>query len=61
MRWAKAVVAAVGAGVLAAEAFWGPDTTAGKLLVIASAVLTVFGVWAAPRPPDSPGPPGPAS
>ncbi|OLE29606.1 MAG: hypothetical protein AUG44_03400 [Actinobacteria bacterium 13_1_20CM_3_71_11] len=41
MRYAKAVVAAVGAGVLAAEAFWGPDTTAGRVLIIASAVLTV--------------------
>ena len=54
MRYAKAVVAAVGAGVLAAEAFWGPDTTAGRVLIIASAVLTVFGVWAAPRPPGPP-------
>lgn len=54
MRYAKALVAAAGAGVLAAEAFWGPDTTAGRVLIIASAVLTVFGVWAAPRPPEPP-------
>jgi hypothetical protein len=55
--YAKAVVAALGAGLTAAAGFWGTDSTLGKFIVIALAVVTAVGVYAVPnwaRPAESP-------
>lgn len=54
--YAKAVVAAAGAAVMAAEEFWAPDTTVGRVLVIVSAALTAVGVYAVPNRPSGPAP-----
>lgn len=46
---AKFLTAVVGAGVTSALTIWGPETGAGRVLVVISAVLTAVGVWAVPN------------
>lgn len=46
---AKFLVAVAGAGVTSALTIWGPETSAGQVLVVVAAVLTAIGVWAVPN------------
>lgn len=48
-RYAKAIVAIVGAALTASTAFWGTDTTAGRVIAVVLALLTATGVWAVPN------------
>jgi hypothetical protein len=48
-RYAKAIVAILGAGVTSALTIWGPETSVGRFLVIASALLTAAAVYLVPN------------
>ena len=52
-RYAKAIVAILGAAVTSALTVWGPDTNVGRFLVIASAALTAAAVYQVPNTPAS--------
>lgn len=51
-RYAKALVAVVGAAVTAALQFWGPETSVGRWLTIFAAGLTALGVYAVRNEPS---------
>lgn len=52
-RYAKFIVAVLGAVVTSALTIWGPDTSVGHILVIASAALTAISVYAVKNAPAS--------
>lgn len=49
--YAKAIVAALGAGLTAAAGIVTADSTAGKIITIALAMLTVVGTYLVPNAP----------
>lgn len=51
MKYAKAVAAIIGAGATAALGIWGPDTSAGRILVVVAALCTAAGVYLVPNKP----------
>jgi hypothetical protein len=54
-RYAKAIVAVLGAVVTSALTIWGPDTNVGRFLVIASAGLTAASVYVVRNAPEGSG------
>lgn len=48
-RYIKAIVAVIGGAVTSALTIWGPDTTVGQVLVVASAMITALSVYAFPN------------
>lgn len=48
-RYVKFIVAAVGGAITSALTIWGPDTTVGQVLVVASALITAISVYAFPN------------
>ena len=48
-RYVKAIVAVIGAVVTSALTIWGPDTSVGQVLVVASALVTALSVYAFPN------------
>lgn len=53
-RYVKFIVAAVGGAITSALTIWGPDTTVGQVLVVASALITAISVYAFPNSPQVP-------
>ena len=50
-KYRKFIVALLGAAVTSALQIWGPDTSAGQILTIASALLTAAAVYVFPNEP----------
>jgi len=54
MKYAKAIVAVIGAALTAASTFVAPGSTWGHIVTIALAAVTAAGVYAVPNTPAVP-------
>lgn len=53
MKYSKAIIAVVGAGLTAATGLVAPDSTWGHIITIALAIATAAGVYLVPNDPAS--------
>ena len=48
-KYVKFIAAVIGGAVTSALTIWGPDTSVGQVLVVASALITAISVYAFPN------------